>query len=368
MPSDNSSPMPAFARLGRSAGARRAATRAGDAGPWPFQPRLPWIGADLQTLRDFLVPSSYPHDPVETTTLQFVMPDGSGDRLSAILERPRHPVAGRPLGVLIHGLTGCADSHYVKRAAGRLLAEGYPVLRLNLRGAGACRQSCREHYHSGRSEDFEAVLDQLPPSMLGDGMVVLGWSLGANLLLKGLGEFGHRYPIRAAVSVSAPVDLAAAAARLSAPRNWIYHRWLLARMKREAAAAPIQDELRATLARVHGIVEFDDRITAPRNGFADASDYYARCSAIRFMPAIRVPTLVIHALDDPWIPGESYRAFDWPANQNLTPLLPHRGGHVGFHAPRGRVWSDDCTLGYLDRTLTGEAQPALSRWAASIAK
>ncbi len=297
-----------------------------------------------------LVPAVEPRRPADVSELQFAMPDGTGDRLTGVLERPRHPVAGRPLAVLVHGLTGCADSGYVLRAAGRLLDAGYPVLRLNLRGAGTCRGLCREQYHSGRSQDLEAVLAQLPSDLAADGVALVGWSLGANLLLKGLAEFGAGHPIRAAVAVSAPIDLAGAAERIRSPRNWPYHRWLLRRMKIEAAAAPVSAELSSDLAAVRDIVDFDERITAPRNGYDGAADYYARCSAVGFLAAVPVPTLVLHALDDPWIPAAAYRDHDWAANPNLTPLLPRRGGHVGFHAPGGRVWSDDCMLAFLERT------------------
>lgn len=365
MPSDASRPWPVLA------GAAAPEPPGGTArSRFPeFKPRLPWLGADLQTLRDVLIADRDPHAPASATTLDFLMPDGTGDRLSGVLERPRTP-AGRPLAVLVHGLTGCADSRYVRRAAGRLLEAGYRVLRLNLRGAGPCRATCREQYHSGRSQDLDAVLAQLPAGLTADGLVLVGWSLGANMLLKGLAEFGGRHPIRAAVAVSAPIHLAAAAERLGHWRNRLYHGWLLARMQAEALAAPdpLAADARLALTRVRRIVEFDDALTAPRNGFADAADYYARCSAIRFLPSIPVPTLVIHALDDPWIPGDVYRTFDWAGNPTLTPLLPRRGGHVGFHAPGGRVWSDDCLLSYLERTLDGDSQPALSRWAASTAK
>lgn len=365
MPSDAARPtisLPGSTASGAPAVRRRSLFPA-------FRPRLPWIGADLQTLRDVLVAGQDPHAPASTRILEFPMPDGTGDRLSGILEQPRAP-AGRPLAVLVHGLTGCADSRYVRRAAGRLLEAGYPVLRLNLRGAGPCRATCREQYHSGRSQDLDAVLAQLPAELAADGMVLAGWSLGANMLLKGLAEFGDRHPIRAAVAVSAPIHLAAAAERLGQVRNRLYHGWLLARMKAEALAAPEHpgDAVAGALARVRRIVEFDDALTAPRNGFANAADYYARCSAIRFLPSIPVPTLVIHALDDPWIPGEVYRTFDWDGNPRLTPLLPRHGGHVGFHAPGGRVWSDDCLLAYLEQVLQDDGQPALRRWATSTAK
>ena len=333
-----------------------------------FRPRWPWLGADLQTLRDTLVPDVDHPAPAGVEPIEFPMPDGTGDRLWGVLERPRSPRPGLPLAVLIHGLTGCADSRYVRRAAGRLLDAGYRTLRLNLRGAGASRPFCREQYHSGRTGDLDAVLAQLPAELVGDGLVLVGWSLGANLLLKGLAEFGTGYPIRAAVAVSAPIHLAEAAARLRAPRNWLYHRWLLNRMKVEAAAGPLPEGAMETLARIRDIGEFDERLTAPNNGFAGAADYYARCSAVRFLAAVPVPTLVIHALDDPWIPGAAYQAHDWGANRKLTPLLTARGGHVGFHAPGGRVWSDDRMLDYLDRVCAGDGQPALRRWATSTAK
>lgn len=319
----------------------------------PFRPRFPWIGGDLQTLRDFLTASDRRHVGQSATVLRFAMPDGTGDRLSGVLERPMAPRDGRPLAVLIHGLTGCAESLYLCRTAGRLLQAGYPVLRLNLRGAGSARPLCREQYHSGRSEDLRAVLELLPADATGEGLVLVGWSLGGNMLLKGLAEFGAEMPIRAAAAISAPIDLAAAAGRLAAPRNALYQRWLLARMKREAVGGPepLTPQEGRQLAAVRTVAGYDDAFTAPRNGFADAADYYARCSAARFMPAIPVPTLVVYACDDPWIPPVAYRNFDWDGNPRLVPMLTPAGGHVGFHAVDGRVWSDDRLLAFLERTV-----------------
>lgn len=374
-----------LARSGRDRGPSAALLPPAGSHDYPdFVPRWPWIGADLQTLRDSLVPSVARHRPAHADVLTFPMPDATGDRLTGVLESPHRPEPGRPLAVLVHGLTGCADSLYVRRAAGQLLDAGFRVLRLNLRGAGTSRPLCREQYHSGRSEDLRAVLGQLPADALAGGVALVGWSLGGNLVLKALGEFGQECRIRAAVAVSAPIDLAAAAVRIGERRNRVYHRWLLNRMIREAAEAPVPLSAadRAAMAGIRGIVDFDDRFTAPRNGFAGVADYYARCSAIRFMPAIAVPTLVIHALDDPWIPGRSYSAFDWAANPNLIPLLPRHGGHVGFHATGGRVWSDDCMVAFLEgaalegaalegAALEGAAargQPAARRLATSTAK
>lgn len=307
-------------------------------GAEPFRQRFPWIGGDLQTLRDFFV---RPHEPVPaagTETLSFAMPDGTGDRLIGLMERPAVAVPGRPTALLIHGLTGCVDSYFVRRAARALLEAGFPVLRLNLRGAGASRPYCREMYHSGRSEDLAAVLDQLAAP---DGVVLVGWSLGANMLLKGVAEFGAEKGVRGAVAVSAPIDLRMTAERFHAPRNALYQRTMLKNMRAEFAGVPggLSQRERARLSEVRTVVAFDDAFTAPNNGFADAADYYALCSANRYLADIRVPTRVIHALDDPWIPDEMYLAVDWEALPDISATLTRWGGHVGFHGADG-VWTD----------------------------
>lgn len=96
--------------------------------------------------------------------------------------------------------------------------------------------------------------------------------------------------------------------------------------------------------------EFDERLTAPANGFSGADDYYERCKAVRFMAEIAVPTLVIHALDDPWIPATPYLEFDWTANPRLRPLLPSTGGHVGFHGIGSWTpWHDRCMAAFFER-------------------
>jgi uncharacterized protein len=268
--------------------------------------------------------------------------DGSGDRLAATLHRR----AERPLVVLIHGLTGNQSSPYIVRSAAALLAAGYPLLRLNLRGTGPPRPLCRLQYHAGRTQDLADALMALPDALTSGGILAIGYSLGANLLLKFLGEGGDAR-LRGATAVSAPIDLAASARRLTARRNALYHRVILAEMKAEslAPAAALTSAERATIAGAADIVTFDDRFTAPRNGFAGAADYYARCSAGRYLDAIATPTLVIHALNDPWIPASSYLSRDWQRNASIMALLPAHGGHVGFQGrDRATAWHDLCAL------------------------
>jgi uncharacterized protein len=309
----------------------------------PFKPRFPWWGSDLQTLANRLRPPPLGLMPHASERWSFALRDGTGDTLLAMLDRPAVPKAGRPLAIVIHGLTGAEDSAYVLSMARHLLDRGHPVLRLNLRGAGPSRPVCGGHYYAGRSQDFRALLELLPSELTRDGIVAVGYSLGGAMLLKYLGEEGSRAPLKAAASVSAPIDLAATCRCMMRPRNVLYHGYLLQQMKREATAqgAALSAAERAAILGSGTIREYDDRFIAPRHGFAGADDYYERCKPIGFLAGIRVPTLVLASLDDPWIPGALYSGYDWRSNKSLMPLLPSRGGHVGFHGTTDkRPWSD----------------------------
>ncbi len=328
-----------------------------------FSPRPPWWGGDLQTIRNALfVPRRFGD---RDATMRFPMADGTGDALLARLQHPRAP-SDRPLALLVHGLTGCEDSAYMRASARCFLGRGHPVLRLNLRGAGPSRDRCRERYHAGRSADLRAVFEALPHTLTAAGVVLMGYSLGGNMLLKFLGEPGVPRCVRAAVTVSAPIDLAATWRRFSRPRNRLYQRWLLARMKEEALApaADLDARTRTAIAAARTIREFDDVFVAPRNGFAGVDDDYARCSALGFLARVSTPTLLIHAADDPWIPAAPYRDYPWRQAPACRLLLSARGGHVGFHGRGSAVaWHDRCAARFIDSLY-----PAASRSAAASAK
>ncbi len=309
-----------------------------------FRPRFPWLGGDLQTLRNYLRRPRHDLSPWPARRLELALCDGSGDRLVASWHRS--PDGAAPLVVLIHGLTGCEDSLYVRASAAFWLARGHGVLRLNLRGAGPSRPLCGEQYHAGRSADLRDALLALaeqPEMRLDAGLYLVGYSLGANMLLRFLAEEAAAFPVTAAVSVSAPIDLKAAQRRLMTPRNWLYHRYLLTRMREEALATPrpLDAAERAAIVSADSVFAYDEQVIAPRNGFAGADDYYRQCSGLRFLPAIKTPTLLIQAADDPWIPVEPYSGFDWAAQPALTPLITARGGHVGFHGrDAAAAWHD----------------------------
>ncbi|MGA7384267.1 MAG: alpha/beta fold hydrolase, partial [Methylocella sp.] len=280
-------------------------------------------------------------------------PVSDGDRLAARLDRRAGPIAG-PLIVLVHGLAGSEASGNVVASMRHLVGQGWPVLRLNLRGALPSSPTAAGHYHAGRTEDLAEALRGLPADLTRSGIVLLGHSLGGNLVLKFMGEGGHGLRVLAAVTVSTPIDLAATCARMMTRRNFVYHRYMLDAMKREALApgAGVSAAERAAIAAAKTVYEFDDRFIAPRFGYRNAQDYYESNAAKHFLAAIARPMLILHALDDPWIPAACYTAIDWPRLPMIEAVLTRRGGHLGFHGRGSCVpWHDRVTAWWLARRL-----------------
>lgn len=320
----------------------------------PFRERTPWWGPDLQTLRNLLLPR--PREFIGGARL--LLPMADGDRLAARLDRPT-PSSQRPLVILVHGLTGTEKSVNIVNTARHLVREGWAVLRLNLRGSAVSRPTSKGRYHAGRTEDLAEALRQLPAALRASGLVLIGHSLGGNLILKFMGERASQkdwrnLPVLGAVAVSSPLDLAAASIRIQAPRNLLYHRYLLYALKREAVApnSAITADQRAAIAAARSIYEFDDRFIAPCFGFRDADDYYAQSSARLYLPSVDRPTLLAHAMDDPWIPAESYAAIDWTRLACVETAFTPRGGHLGFHGQGSRIgWHDRVTARWLKRNF-----------------
>lgn len=293
-----------------------------------------------------------PAGPVGCTVqrVTFPMNDGTGDILLGRVDRPQVDL-GSPLVILVHGITGCEDSAYMRVSAAYFTRLGHPVLRLNLRGSGPSRGACRELYHAGRSADFRTVVKQLVDDWRGRAMVAIGYSLGANMLLKYLGEEGHGTPLQRVVAVSAPIDLATTARQMLKARNALYHFRLLRWLRLESLAAEPFLSAAEQLAIRHArtIYSFDDIVVAPKNGFSGASHYYEESSACRFLASIRIPTLLIHARNDPWIPFTSYQAVDWNSLRSVRLSVTGSGGHVGFHSRDSQLpWHDRCAAGFFE--------------------
>lgn len=314
-----------------------------------YRQRWPWIGGDLQTVRNRM--RAVGADRIAgAERLEFEMPDGSGDRLIGALSKPKAGDGRKPLAVLIHGLTGCEESRYVLDQALCLIERGFPVMRLNLRGAGPARKTCRNQYHAGRSEDIRAVFDTMDPALTQNGVVAVGFSLGGNTLLKLLGEDGKDCRLRAAVAICAPIDLAATQRRIMRPRNWLYHRFFIKRMKAEATEpiSEIDSDERRKILLARSVYDFDNDFVAPRNGFGSAENYYETNSSEHYLGRIRCPTLFVAAKNDPIIPAEMFLRQNWSINPALVPLITDKGGHCGYHAHGMPVtWADDVTARFL---------------------
>jgi predicted alpha/beta-fold hydrolase len=293
-----------------------------------FQPH-PWLkGKHAQTIVARYWGGA--SDVLPAAPHELELPDG--DRLLLLESTPTACAETRPAAVLVHGLAGDADAAYMVRIGRRLLNHGIRVIRLNLRGAGAGFGLARRIYHAGRSDDLREVLRWLAPRQGGAPIALIGFSLGANLVLKLAAEAADA-PIPGldcVIAANPPIDLAACASQLQKSANRLYDvnfaRWLRAMVKRLHARFPELGDL--DLSGVWSVYEFDDRYTSRRNGFVSADDYYARCSLTDALARIPIAGLIVHARDDPFVPFEAVLRAQRPAHLALE-VVP-AGGHLGY--------------------------------------
>ncbi len=261
------------------------------------------------------------------------LPLPDGDVLQASCDAPVRIVPGRPTVVLVHGLGGCETSRYVLAASAFFTRRGSPVYRLSLRGAGPSQATCRDWSHAGRYQDLEAAFAQLEAAT---GLVAVGFSLGGCILLNYLGRGAVDGRLLGAASVCAPLDLVAAAEVLHAPRNRLYQAYLLRALKAEYLNpnACLDTAERARITAARSLFEVDDRFTAPRHGFRDAEQYYREASPLAHLATIDRRTLLVHAIDDPFVPAAPYREAAYGA---VAVAMAAGGGHLGFHDRQG-LW------------------------------
>ncbi|MES0872948.1 hydrolase [Sinimarinibacterium thermocellulolyticum] len=267
------------------------------------------------------------------------------------------PARGSRLAVLVHGLTGGFQSKYLRGTARELIARGWRVVILQLRGGGDEPNRHARCYHHGDTGDLRHLWRVLRQRDPGVRLAAAGWSLGANVLLKALGEEGTTAPVEAAAAACAPFRLLPCAEKLRRGTARLYQARLLRDLKaivaRKHAAVPAPVDMDAVLA-ARDFIEFDDRYTAPLNGFRDARDYYERCECGGFVGAIRRPTLIVNARDDPFMtPAVLPRASALAPPVTLE--VSRRGGHVGFIAAdahgRPYCWLEPHLADFLDRTV-----------------
>jgi len=334
-----------------------------------------WIrGATLQTLWARLARSrhliGFEREVLET-------PDG--DEL--VLDHVAGP-AGAPRVLLLHGTEGSAYSLHTQGLAVLVARAGWRGTVLNFRSCARDPKNIRRRlpnraprlYHSGETTDLDLVVRTLAAREPGAPLTAIGFSLGGGVLLKWLGEVGAASAISAAAAISAPYDLGAAGRFLDRPGArfyvWNFMRRIkpkaldvLARFPRETAHV---DGARVRRART--IREFDDALTGPLHGFAGADDYYARASALPYLARIRVPTLCVSALDDPFFPGEAVARAQAVASPDVTFAVTPWGGHTGFVSGRWpwrpEYWAEDAAIAWLARhgvATHSTEEPATSR-------
>ena len=294
--------------------------------PPPLPCRPPWwaAGGHLQTiLGNYLPgePSSYPSEPLR-------IPLPGGDQLTGT----HYPGETNDLVLVFHGLGGDDQAHYVLRTVALARDLGHHVWTLNHRGCGSGRGLARRPYHSGSGDDLGTVFAAARAQHPGLKQLAVAFSLSANALLLNLGGGLPRPAAQpdAAIAVNPPVDLAACSAAIHQGLNRLYELRFIRRC-RQAVRQRVEDGLIPDAYPTQPLMSlkaFDEGYTSPAAGFLDAEDYYARCSARPHLATITVPTVILMAKDDPFIPWEHAAKAALPLGVHLH--LEPCGGHMGY--------------------------------------
>jgi predicted alpha/beta-fold hydrolase len=327
----------------------------------PFVPARFFTQGDLQTLAAYFWPGRFrPRDVTEDEERLIDVEPGSQvlARCRWQVDRTKHPTL-----VIWHGLEGSSASAYMLSTAAKIFQCGFNVVRMNIRNCGGTEHLTPTLYHGGLTHDLRAVLEELIKQDRLPRIVIGGFSLGGNLVLKLAGELGDDVPeqLKGVVAISPSVDLQASSDLLKYSRNLLYHRNFLYYLKRRIMLKQrLFPELydTAALRSISSLVEFDDHYVAPAFGFADARDYYAKASSLPHLSRIRVPTLIVHAQDDPFIPfaplesalnpqpqSDTSSAVLTTSNENVLLVAPASGGHVAFLSAdsleEDRFWAEN---------------------------
>jgi predicted alpha/beta-fold hydrolase len=314
----------------------------------PFIPAPFLSQTDLQTFGAYFWPGRFRvQDVTGDETRLFEVEQGS-QVLARCRWQPNRTEA--PTIVIWHGMEGSTASAYMLTTADKAFRRGFNVVRVNIRNCGDTEHLSPQLYHAGLTDDLRAVIDELLERDELKRMVIVGFSLGGNLALKLAGEYEISPPaeLRGVCAISPSVDLRASTNLISQRRNWVYHQSFLLRLKkritRKAELFPALYDA-SNLRSIRSIEDFDNRYVARAFGFADAGDYYAKASSLPYISRIRMPTLIIHAQDDPFIPFAPLRDLSVSQNANVLLLAPARGGHVAFINANGsdedRFWAEN---------------------------
>lgn len=289
-----------------------------------FKPAWWLAGPHLQTLWPTLTRQRI---PLELVRERLELPDGDFLDLDWC-----EAEEDSPLVLVLHGLEGSIDSPYAKGMLRALRQAGFASLFMHFRGCSGVLNRKAGAYHSGKTDDLAYVVSLLRDRFPHRPLFALGYSLGGNVLLKWLGETGPNNPLTGAAAVSVPFLLNRLADKMNQGFARVYQRHLVSRLNRKfhekSQAIPALMEL--TQGKTYPTFwEFDDRVTAPLHGFTSAEEYYRKASCRQYLKGIAVPTLIIHAMDDPFMVPEVIPRED-ELSEQVTLELSQGGGHVGF--------------------------------------
>ena len=318
-----------------------------------YRPSLPFRFGNVATL----YPSLFRTAPIlpEPESSRIELADG--DFLDYDLHRSR---TGAPRGLVVvsHGLEGNSRRKYVLGMARMATGLGFDAVCWSQRGCGDEPNRLERSYHSGETGDIHSVVAHCLESGKYETAALIGFSMGGNQILKYLGEDPAKVPqqVRAAIAFSAPCDLDGCERVLALPSRRLYveyfMRGLSRKIREKAALFPGRVDA-GLLKGIRTLRDFDDRFTAPANGFSDGADYYARSSCLQFLPGITIPALLVNAQDDPFMSRSCYPEDEADANPKLYLEMPRFGGHVGFAITgNGNVyWSENRAAAFLTEML-----------------
>lgn len=307
-----------------------------------FKPAWWLRNSHLQTIWPVLIRKRKLHPAIHLQRERLELPDGDFLDIDWVNKDAQGPIV-----ILLHGFEGSIQSHYAKGMLNAMHLQGWRCVFMHFRGCSGVDNRLQRGYHSGDTGDLAYLVNSLQAQEPQTALAAIGYSLGGNILLKWLGETGGANPLKAAIAISVPFELKKAATRVqtgfSRFYQWYFLHCLLKRLQRKHAKVPAPVDL-ATLNRVHSLREFDEVFTAPVYGFRDAEEYYASASSRQYLRFIQVPTLLLHAKDDPFMTADVV-----PQNEELSPYvkmeLCDKGGHVGFVAGRvpwrPRYWLEE---------------------------
>jgi len=345
-----SSPNPNPAEMGPANGA-------GDFFGEPFQPRRPFTSGHAQTIIGNYLPRRSELPPAEERLFR-VEHD-----VQVMCHCHFQPERARALTlIIVHGLEGSSDSQYVIGTGSKAWLAGMNVVRMNVRNCGDTEHLGPTLYNSGMSGDVGAIAQTLIAEDAIEKLALAGFSMGGNMVLKLLGEWGLHAPpqLKASIAISPAMDLAASSDAMHEPSNrmyeWRFLRNLRRRTRRKAALYPGTYDPRH-LRGVRSLRDFDDQITARYCGFLGAEDYYTRAASARVLDHIAVPTLILHAADDPFIRVLPETRAKLLANSHITYIETKHGGHCSFLAdPNGYDgrWAERQAIAFIQRVEQGK--------------